>query len=83
MSSDIKGELRVVAVVVQHLIGISPGRLTVEVFPEHPAEGGPQGTPRAHWRDYIFSLVWKHLSILQEELKDMSGEDILTGLSKK
>ena len=57
-----------------HLVRMPPGHLPGEVFWVCPTGRRPRGRPRTCWRGYVSWLVWEHLCVLSEELKEASGE---------
>ncbi|KAK5851386.1 hypothetical protein PBY51_002187 [Eleginops maclovinus] len=58
-----------------HLVRMPPGRLPREVSQARPAGKRPW----TRWRDYISSLAWGRLGILQSELVDLARERNLWG----
>ena len=49
-----------------HLVRISPGRLSGEVFRARPTGRRSWERPRTRWRDYVSRLAWERLGVPPE-----------------
>lgn len=60
---------------LRDLVRKPPRLLPVEVLWACPSERRPWGRPRTRRRDYISWLTWERLSVLPEELLEVSGDE--------